>query len=265
MKQITFANMRKHQEVDEPKKNDNMYVMSTKENIIYYSIGISLCIMVGYVFYNKFIICALLTPLSIIYVKRKKVFLLEKQKQELSLQFKDAIYSISSALNAGYSVERAFYETIKDLKLIYVNSNTMIIQEFELMVRQLEMNIPIENVLIEFANRTQVEDIIDFVDVFVTCKRTGGDLIKIIRDTSKTIAEKIEIKREIQLLITAKKFEQKIMSIIPFAIILYLWLTSPGFLDVMYTTPLGMVVMTVCLIIYAISYIISKKIMDIEV
>ncbi|MFP4697747.1 MAG: type II secretion system F family protein [Eubacteriales bacterium] len=262
MKKISF--LKRKDEKTAPRTYDS-YDMNIKEYILYYALGIALFFMIGILFYNRATIGLLLSPLSYFFVKGRKKELLEKQSLELNIQFRDAIYSISSALNAGYSVEMAFRETVKDLSLIYLDPKTHIIVEFNYMVRQIEMNIPIEAILHDFAKRTGIEDIENFSDVFATCKRTGGDIIKVIRNTSKTIAEKIDIKREINLLISQKKFEQKIMSLIPFGIILYLWLSSPGFLDVMYNTGMGIVIMSVCLIIYYLSYLLSKKIMKIEV
>lgn len=255
---------KEHHNVKLEKMQYNTYIMTNREYCLYYGMGILLFLIIGILFYNKIYIGIMLTPLSYIFVKKQKEELLKNKKMELNIQFKDAIYSMSSALNVGYSVEQSFREVLKDLKLIYFNPDTPILIEFEAMIRQIEMNIPVERVLLEFANRSGVEDIMNFVDVFITCKRTGGDILKIIKNTSKIIAEKIEIKRELQILIASKKFEHKIMSIIPFAIIFYMWLTSPGFLDVMYSTTMGFVIMTVCLIAYYFIFLLGKKIMSIN-
>ncbi|TCT11652.1 tight adherence protein B [Natranaerovirga pectinivora] len=249
----------------ERKTNYNRYSMSIKEYFFYYSISIIGIIMIGILFYNRIILGFIFTPLSYYIVKERKKELLSKQKNELNTQFKDAIYAISSALNAGYSVEMSFKEAYRDLSLIYINQNTPILKELEYIVRQIDVNIPVENLLYDFANRSGVEDIENFADVFITCKKTGGDIIKVIRNTSRVIVEKIEIKREINIVISSKKFEQKIMCLIPFGIILYLWVSSPGFLDVMYNTLGGMITMTICLMVYLLSWVLSKKIMEIEV
>lgn len=55
------------------------------------------------------------------------------------------------------------------------------------------------------------------------------------------------------------------MSLMPAGIILYLQLTSPGFLQVLYGNAFGIFAMTVCLGIYILSYWMGKKIVDIEV
>jgi len=55
------------------------------------------------------------------------------------------------------------------------------------------------------------------------------------------------------------------MSLMPAGIILYLKLTSPGFLSVLYGNLFGMCAMTLCLGIYVLSYWLGRRIVDIEV
>jgi len=55
------------------------------------------------------------------------------------------------------------------------------------------------------------------------------------------------------------------MSLMPAGIIMYLQLTSPGFLSVLYGNPFGIAAMSICLAIYATAYWLGRKIVDIEV
>ena len=87
----------------------------------------------------------------------------------------------------------------------------------------------------------------------------------IIGRTSETIAGKTEVSREIATLIAGKKMEQRIMTIVPLGIILFLKLSSPSFLAPLYHNPLGVIIMTVCLAVYLVAVKLSGKIMRIEV
>lgn len=53
------------------------------------------------------------------------------------------------------------------------------------------------------------------------------------------LGDKIDVRKEIETTLSAKKAEQMIMSLMPAGIILYLQLTSPGFLEVLYGNPFG--------------------------
>lgn len=242
----------------------NEYQYTKQEYLKYLMQGILIGTIVGYLFYSNIIGILLLMSYVPYFLKIKKKQLIEDRKWQLNQEFRDGLLSISSALNAGYSIENAFEQAAVDLKLMYDN-NSLIVVEFESMVNQIRMNITIESILEDFALRTDIDDIVMFSTVFSTAKRAGGDLIKVIRNTSNSIIDKIEIKREIKTMITAKKFESKIMNIIPFAIIIYLRIFSSGFLDPLYNNILGFILMTILLIVYVFTYRMSEYIMNIEV
>lgn len=233
--------------------------------MIYYLLkGLALSSCIGYLFYKNIIAIILLSPYCFIYLKNTKKKLIEARKWDLNIQFRDGIASISAALNAGISIENSFYESLKDLRLMYKESD-YIVKEFEYIVNQLHRNKTVEETLHAFALRSGVEDIDNFAEVFITAKRTGGDIIKIIRSSSKTISDKIEVKREIHTLITAKRFETRIMNLIPFGIIGYMWIFSPGFLDPLYQNIIGRIIMTIALCFYYIAFHLSEKIINIKI
>jgi len=79
------------------------------------------------------------------------------------------------------------------------------------------------------------------------------------------IGDKVQVKEEILTLTASKRFEQNIMNLIPLIIVLYIDRTSPGFFTLMYTTIIGRIVMTGCLLFYLIALKLSWKILNIEV
>ena len=69
---------------------------------------------------------------------------------------------------------------------------------------------------------------------------------------------------EIDALIAAKAFEQKIMSLMPACIILYMRVSFHGFIETLYGNLFGVIVMTACLALYAAAFLWGKKIVSIE-
>lgn len=226
--------------------------------------GILLIFIISYLFYGKFLYAILLSPYFIRYFKSWEMQIIKKKRQQFQEQFKEAIQSLSSALSVGYSVENAIREAWKDLQLIY-KKDEKILKEFQYMNRQLEMNIPVETVLNELAARTNVDDVRLFVTVFAMAKRSGGDMISIIRNAANQISEKIDVKREIDTMMTAKRLEFQIMSVIPMGMICYLKISFPEFMDVLYGNLLGVFIMSICLLVYLAAYEIGKRIIEIEV
>lgn len=225
------------------------------------------CAVIGaisYLFYGKLVYAILFSPYLIWYIKSWEKQTIKTKKEHFRLQFKEAIQSLSGALNVGYSVENAFQETIKDLKTLYKKED-VILREFSYMVRQIQMNVTLETALQGFAERTEDEDVRMFVTVFNMAKRSGGDTVAIIRNVVRQMGEKIEVEREIGTIMSAKKLEFRILSMIPMGMMAYLKISFPQFTHILHGNFVGVVVMTVCLAIYFVSYEIGKRMVEIEV
>ena len=226
--------------------------------------GILLIGIISYLFYGTWICTILFSPYLIWYIKSWEKQLVKKKQSKFRLQFKEAIQSLSAALNVGYSVENAMRETIKDLKGIY-KKDDMILREFSYMIRQLQMNVSVETVLQDFAQRTADEDVQTFVTVFNMAKRSGGDTMEIIRNAVRQMGEKIDVEREITTLVSGKKLELKIMTMIPLGMVLYMKISFPEFLDVLYGNIAGVIIMSICLLVYLVAYEMGRRIVEIEV
>lgn len=240
------------------------YHFSAKEGIFAVLEGGLLILAIGYFFYRSFLACVLLLPLFGFFVKEKKRELAKKRRQELSVQFKDLVLSLSANLKAGYSIENAMREAYRDMELLY-GMDSPIALEIRHMIRGMENNVVLEKMLYDLGLRSHLPDIMQFADVFFIAKKSGGNLTEILEKTAEVIEQKIDTDKEIQLMISAKKMEQKIMNLVPFLIIFYIGSTSKGFFDVLYHNLVGIVVMTVCLVFYGAAWRLSKKIVEIEV
>lgn len=203
-------------------------------------------------------------PLGLLYPLYKRRALKRKRLEQLNLQFKEGILILSASLSAGYSVENAFAGSVPQLAQLY-GEQALLTQEFMSIAAQLRMNRTVEQVLDEFADRSGLDDIRNFASVFAAAKRSGGELVSIIGHTVSVIQDKIQVQQEIMTLTSAKRMEQRIMNLIPFLLVAYIDSTSPGFFNLMYTTGLGRILMTVCLLVYLLAYGLSEKILNIEV
>ncbi len=240
------------------------YHFSKREILLNLLASAGLCVAFDYLFYQSFWALLAFPAVTIVFFKLRRNACIKLRRKELNYQFKDALDSLSVALQAGYSVENAVSSCIKDLEKLYKKKDDILV-EFTYIEAQLQVNVPIEELFTDFGNRSDIEDISNFASVFSTAKRSGGDMVEIMQKTARTLGDKIEVKKEIEATISGKKSEQMIMSLMPFAIILYMQVTSPGFLEVLYGNFFGAATMTICLGLYFLAYWLGKKIVDIEV
>jgi len=246
--------------------NYNELVLTKKQYFMIAFIACGFFFIIGVIFYKSIITAFIFSLIGFFYPKLHKGKMLKKRKRELSQQFQQALFSLSSSLVAGRSIENAFLEVTKDLYLLYPDPETHIIKEFELINRRLANRETVEYALMDFSKRAGIDDITSFTDVFVTCKRTGGDLVEVIRRTSTLISQKLEVEQDIAVMISQKKFESNAISMAPIIIVAVLSYAADDYMIPLYRwSDLGPIVMTICLLIIGFSFWISQKIMDIKV
>ena len=236
--------------------------MNAKELFAAAVVPLAMILTVSVLCYGSLVYAVFLTPYIPVYLRKKRKELLEKRKWQLNLQFGDAINSLSAVLESGYSVENAVFEAYNDLSLSYSEEAPIMI-ELKTITMMLKSNVPIEEAFLQFAKRSGLEDVKSFADIFATAKRTGGNIIEIIKSTASVIRTRMELKRELKTMIASKKYESDIMRLVPFAVLLYLRIFSPEMITGMYKTAFGIIFMTVILIIYVLLGLVSDRLIQI--
>lgn len=173
----------------------------------------------------------------------------EKERWQLNMAFRDALLYLQNGLAAGYSPETSMRDVVKGMEQLY-GENHAIVSECRLVLSQMTTGYSMEQALQEFGERSRVDDIRQFAEVFSIAKRSGGDIGRIIRQTSALLQEKIELKRELHVTTAAKKTEFTVMSAVPHGILLYLKLCAPSMSAPLYHNASGMVFMGLVLVFY---------------
>lgn len=206
----------------------------------------------------------ILLPGVFLFLAERRRMLQKRRGKEMKRQFLDGIQMMAASLQAGYSPENSLAEALKELRKVYKDDD-IIVNEFRMMEAQISMNRALEELFLDFGRRSSIDDIQSFAEVFWTAKRSGGDLLAIIGNTSACIRQKEETMQEIETCLAGKVMEQNVMSVIPMGILAYVKLTSPEFISSMYGNLMGTAVMTLCFLVYVTAYFWGRKIIRIEV
>ena len=224
-------------------------------------ISVTLVLFLAYFFYRSLWVIPVLSPVGFFSFRTICGKKEEKEKEELTEQFRECILAVSTSLQAGYSAENSFVECIKDMKLMY-GEDSMICSELELIRRGLNINISLEELLQEMAARSGCDEISEFAQIFSLAKRSGGNMAEIIRNSAALIGRRIELRQELKSLLAGKRMELNIMKVMPFGILFYISLSTPGYFDSLYHNVFGVAVMTVCLAVYLAAYVMGEAVMS---
>lgn len=268
-------------ETNMPVLNYKVYYMTKIEKIITILMAFIVGAAVGYLFYGGIgkdadgnptkttYILNIMIP-GIIGIIAAKIYLpmaikgkLEKRYIELRLQFRELLDTLNTSIGSGKNINDAFKGAYDDLRNIYPD-DSYIVKELLVINSGLDNNIPIERLLKNFGDRSSIDDISSFANIFETSFRKGGNIKEIIDSTQQIISDKMEVELEIQTIITSSATELKIMTVMPIALIGMIKMMSPEFAQ-NFVSAAGLISSTIALIMIVVAYLIGSWIMNIKI
>lgn len=222
----------------------------------------------GFVIFFVFYKIILLSVIGGVLIGTANIFLsskknIEKRKMRLSTQFYDLLEAMSVSMRAGNPPYKALISAREDLMLLYPEKSD-IIRELDLIIGKFNNAVPLSEAFSDFANRSGLEDIESFASIYATIEGKSSKANEIIRETQEIIADKMSIEMEIDTMMTGAKSEANIMLFMPLGILLILGYMGQGFMDAIYTTPVGRLTATFGLVIFVVSFVLTQKFSDVK-
>ena len=222
----------------------------------------------GFVIFFVFYKIMLLSVVGGVLIGTANIFLtskknIEKRKMRLRTQFYDLLEAMSVSMRAGNPPYKALISAREDLMLLYPEKSD-IIQELDLIIGKFNNAMPLSEAFSDFADRSGLEDIESFASIYATIEGKSGKANEIIRETQEIIADKMSIEMEIDTMMTGAKSEANIMLFMPLGILLILGYMGQGFMDAIYTTPVGRLTATFGLAMFVVSFVLTQKFSNVK-
>lgn len=188
----------------------------------------------------------------------------EKYYSKMRSEFKELMLLISGSIQAGYSVEKAFFSSEKELATLF-GEKSVILPYLHIMNQSVKVNIPIEKAFATMAAEIKLEDARNLAEILSFAKRSGGDYGRYIRSTAIKIEDKISVQQEIETVTTEKRLEMNVMCAMPAGILAYVSVTSGDFIAPLYGNLQGILIMSGCIVLYGAMILIGKRVVRIDV
>lgn len=240
----------------------NVYEMTQQEKVLAFVVGALATGAVLYVFYESLLVSLVVGLIGgVVFVPMRRNQLIEKRRKNLLMQFKDLLDALNTSLGAGRNVFDAFTMANGDLRTEYP-ADADIIKEVGVILTGIGNNRTIEEMLMDFGERSGLREVKDFASVFSTCYRKGGNIQDVIHNTVEVITDGIEISMEIQTMVSGQVTEQNVMMVMPVVFVAMMKSMGGGLIDL--SSTIGVLSMTAAIALFVIAYFVGKKILDIK-
>lgn len=263
-----------------PTYNYKVYYMSKLEKILYFLLAFVIGAFVGYLFYGGLgrdefgqrTTLSWILDISIpaivglvagrIFVPTRTKQIRDKNARTLNSQFRDFLEAFNTSIGAGKNVVDSFHAVYDDMRIQY-EEDAFIVKELEVILSGMANNFAVEDLMEDLGNRSGNDDIVSFANVFRISYRKGGNLKDTINTTHSILSDKMEIKEEIETMVSASKMEQTVMIFMPVGLIGIMKSMSPDF-AANFATPAGIASTTIAIGLFIVSYFVGRKILNIK-
>jgi len=261
--------------------NYKVYYRTKKDKILNFLLMMVCGCVAGYVFFgnlaldeygrkttltyilNVVIPVSLGLILTFVYAPIQTQNLKEKRDAQLRSQFRDLLDSLVNSLTSGKNVQGAFESALTDLRMQH-SEKAYIVKEVEIILSGINNNIAIENLLIDFGQRSGMRDVTNFGITFQTCYRTGGNIKTVVIKTNEIIGSKMQMEEELITKVSGNVKEQYLMLVMP-VVIIGLIKSGNSTMAANYASPTGIITSIVALAIFVGAYLVGRKLVTVEI
>ncbi|MBL7665570.1 MAG: type II secretion system F family protein [Bacteriovoracaceae bacterium] len=185
-------------------------------------------------------------------------FLVNKRTAKFETQMVDALNLLANGVRAGLSLPQALGMVVDELP-------APVSQEFNLILQQNKIGVPLDECFENLVKRVPTEDNQMFVTSISILRETGGNLAEVFDTIIEVIRERIKIKQKIDGFTAQSKFQGGFMSLMPTLMLIMYSQSDPESTKLLFTKPLGIIILIVVYTLTAIGGYAIIKITKIEV
>ena len=172
-------------------------------------------------------------------------FLVGRRKRAFADQLDSTLQMMAASLRAGYSLLQA-------IQAIGSEADSPTKDEFSRVLNETRIGRPLNDSLIEVANRMGSEDFNWVAQAIAINRDVGGNLADVLDGVAHTIRDRNQLHRQVASLASEGKLSAVILMALPFGVSAFLTLTNPGYLNRLFTTSIGWAIVVAAVVMLTV-------------
>lgn len=194
---------------------------------------------------------ALLPRIGFTLLRRRRMALIEQQ-------LPDALQIIAGGLRAGVSMTVVLQQLVRE-------GRPPITQEFDLLLREHRLGVPLDEALEHLAQRIGLPTVVLVVAAMRIANETGGSLAEALERAALTVRSQLAMEGKIGALTAQGKLQAVVVGLLPLALLLVLEQMEPEAMSLMWHSPAGWVTLAIIAMLEALGVMLIRRIVAIDV
>ncbi len=181
----------------------------------------------------------------------------ETRRRRFSEQLPQALDAVASGLSAGLSFQQAVEYAQDDLPEPARSA-------FASLSRRITLGFPVDEALGRILEIHPDESLALVVDGIVLQRQFGGDMVRMLEDVASVLRERLELEREVRAITTQGRLSGIIIAALVPVSAGFLLSFNPRYVDVLFDTLIGQVLVVVAIILQLIGWAIISRLVQIR-
>jgi tight adherence protein B len=184
-------------------------------------------------------------------------FLKKRREKKFLNNFPDGVDVIVRGIKAGLPL-------LDSLKIIAMDAQEPIKSEFKAIVETQTIGMPIGEACLKLYERMPLPEANFFGIVISIQQKAGGNLSEALGNLSRVLRDRKKMKAKIQAMSMEAKASASIIGALPICVGTLVWLTSPDYIELLWTTDLGRFMMAGCAMWMSMGVFVMKQMINFD-
>ena len=184
-------------------------------------------------------------------------FFKKRRESKFLNAFPDAVDIVVRGVKAGLPL-------LDCMKMITVEAPEPLKSEFRAIIETQAIGIPLGEACGKLYERMQVPEANFFGIVIAIQQKAGGNLAEALGNLSRVLRDRKKMKGKIQAMSQEAKASASIIGALPVAVMTLVWVTSPQYINLLFTEPLGNVMLVGSVMWMSMGILVMKKMINFD-
>jgi tight adherence protein B len=180
-----------------------------------------------------------------------------KRRSVFAEQLDDTLQLMASGLRAGHSLPAA-------LDAVAAEAESPTAEEFARLLNKNRIGYDLAQAIEECAERMDCDDLAWTAQAVAIHREVGGNLGEVLDHVGETIRERNQIRRQVRTLSAEGRISANVLIALPIAIATLLAFVSPDYVRLFVTTPIGLVLIGISVVLFVIGVLWLRQITKIR-
>ncbi|HKW54057.1 MAG TPA: type II secretion system F family protein [Stellaceae bacterium] len=184
-------------------------------------------------------------------------YLKKRREKKFLAELPDAVDVIVRGIKAGLPL-------FESLKVVAADAQEPLKSEFSAIIETQAIGIPLGEACTRLYERMPVPEANFFGIVIAIQQKSGGNLSEALGNLSKVLRDRKKMAEKIQAMSMEAKASAAIIGSLPPIVMILVYLSTPGYISLLWTNPTGQLMLVGCVIWMSIGIMVMKKMINFD-